>query len=341
MANQDTLHEQEERLQELSRFSVKLASSGYTAQNRKEIIVSGLLRYYRIQLQEAAGVRKLYRSADEMRKARILKPLKQKAWYKTRRGGTKVSAAKDFPLGREARQGNGKRYDAGEGKKEEDRQENKPRQLVVETPVFIPYTRESVVKKRLQEIDNLMGEATEYPAVTFVERCGGSTISDLLGRANPWANLWECGRSRCLPCQGRALLAQEQEEREIQRKGEVLLPKPGKDMTTAIPKCTSESVRYAMECWDCRKGGKKFMYIGETSRSAYQRGREHQEEVDLAKKSHPLVIHFQECHQGQQQQLLMRTVKVARTALERQVWESVHIDRLSDQGEACLNLKCE
>ena len=80
-----------------------MESSGYTAQNRKEILISGVSRYYRIQLQEAAGGRKLYRSVDEMRKVRILKPLKQKAWYKTRREGTKVSAAKDFPLSREAR----------------------------------------------------------------------------------------------------------------------------------------------------------------------------------------------------------------------------------------------
>ena len=78
------------------------------------MIVSGLSRYYRIRLQEAAGGRKLYRSAGEMKKARILKPLKQKAWYKARRGGTRVSAAKDFPLSREARQKRGKRYDTGE-----------------------------------------------------------------------------------------------------------------------------------------------------------------------------------------------------------------------------------
>ena len=70
--------------------------------------------------------------------------------------------------------------------------------MVVENLVFIPYTKESAVRRRLQEIDNLMGEATVYPNVRFVERCGGSTISDCLGRANPWANYWECGRSQCL-----------------------------------------------------------------------------------------------------------------------------------------------
>merc|ERR1711867_350022 len=37
----------------------------------------------------------------------------------------------------------------------------------------------------------------------------------------------------------------------------------------------------------------------------------------------------------------MRVLKSARTALERQVWESVYIDRLSGKEEACLNLKSE
>ena len=46
--------------------------------------------------------------------------------------------------------------------------------MVVATPVFIPYTKESAVKRRLQEVDNLMGDAMGYPSVRFVERCGGS-----------------------------------------------------------------------------------------------------------------------------------------------------------------------
>ena len=37
----------------------------------------------------------------------------------------------------------------------------------------------------------------------------------------------------------------------------------------------------------------------------------------------------------------MRTLTLPRTALERQIWESVWIDRLSTKPEACLNLKSE
>ena len=52
-------------------------------------------------------------------------------------------------------------------------------------------------------------------------------------------------------------------------------------------------------------------------------------------------MHFEERHGGEEQELLMRMVREANTALERQVWESVMIDRLSDSLEMCLNLKSE
>ena len=84
----------------------------------------------------------------------------------------------------------------------------------VETPIFIPFTRESKLKKRLQEVDRLIGETTGTPACRLVERCWGSTIVGLLGRNNPWVLEWDLGRMECLICQGRQLLAGEKELRE-------------------------------------------------------------------------------------------------------------------------------
>ena len=80
-----------------------------------------------------------------------------------------------------------------------------------------------------------------------------------------------------------------------------------------------EGAGYLLECWECRLSGQEAKYVGETSRSTYQRGREHQKEVDEAKRSHPLVSHFQKVHQGNKQIILMRTVRETRTAMERQV----------------------
>ena len=111
---------------------------------------------------------------------------------------------------------------------------------VVETPVFVPYTKDSTLKKKLQEVDRMLGEATNSPTVRFVERCGGGTVIDLLGRSNPWAKEWQCPRTNCLPCKGRYLLSTEEDAR---KPGEgPPLPRPGKEETVAVPKCTGEIV---------------------------------------------------------------------------------------------------
>ena len=83
--------------------------------------------------------------------------------------------------------------------------------------------------------------------------------------------------------------------------------------------------------------GRKALYVGETSRYPYQRGREHCKEVEDAKKSHPMIIHFSEKHEGCRQEIVMRTIKETRTALERQAWESVAIERLARDPENLKN----
>ena len=62
---------------------------------------------------------------------------------------------------------------------------------------------------------------------------------------------------------------------EIERAKELeVRPLPKKESGT-IPDCTRESIGYALECGDCRMQGVIRRYIGETSRSAYTRGKEH------------------------------------------------------------------
>ena len=62
----------------------------------------------------------------------------------------------------------------------------------------------------------------------------------------------------------------------------------------------------------------------------------------MGKKTHPLVDHFTEQHQGRPQFVLLRLVKQAETAMERQIWESVYIDSLAAEcPQGFLNLKSE
>ena len=212
----------------------------------------------------------------------------------------------------------------------------------METPIFIPYTKDSTLRKRLQEADDRLGVETNSPSVKFVERCGGSTLINILTRSNPWISEWNCGRKECLPCKGRMMLACEEAERPEPKPGDPALPRPSREQVRASPKCTSEGFGYKIECWPCRLVGKTFAYIGESSRSPYQRGREHWQEVDMRKPNHPLTIHSEEEHEGREIEILMRVIKQTETATERQVWESVMIDSLARKDpKGCLNLKNE
>ena len=56
---------------------------------------------------------------------------------------------------------------------------------------------------------------------------------------------------------------------------------------------------------------------------------------------HPMVIHFEEEHNGVQQVTLFRITGRHMTPLDRQVQESVNIEERARRSEECLNLKKE
>ena len=105
---------------------------------------------------------------------------------------------------------------------------------MVETPIFVSFTKDSKLRKRLQEVDDTIGEATNSPGVRFVERCGGGTLIELLSSSNPRAKDWTCERNECLPCKGRLLLAGEEELRPVLSPGAAPLPKPSREDTKAV-----------------------------------------------------------------------------------------------------------
>ena len=64
----------------------------------------------------------------------------------------------------------------------------------------------------LQEKDDMVSELMNKPALRFVEK-GGSTILDKVGQSDPWKGETFCQRENCLHCQGRYILAQEEEDK--------------------------------------------------------------------------------------------------------------------------------
>ena len=64
-------------------------------------------------LQEKVGIRKLYRTSEDMREGRVLKPLNTTTWYKSRRGGSKIATILDNPI----RQPTEERDKGGDGRR--------------------------------------------------------------------------------------------------------------------------------------------------------------------------------------------------------------------------------
>ena len=161
------------------------------------------------------------------------------------------------------------------------------------------------MRDKLQESEDVISEMMGAPALKFVEK-GGTTIYQKLGQSDPWKGDTFCQRDDCLHCQGRYILAEEEEDKVMS--GCSLKYAPPKGTSTSLPGCTSEGITYALECLSCRKKGTKRIYIGESSRSAYQRGKEHLKDVREGVLDHPMVQHFWEEHGGKQQEVMMRVL---------------------------------
>ena len=107
--------------------------------------------------------------------------------------------------------------------------------------------------------------------------------------------------------------------------------------------------RKVSECKDDDRQTKEVVatpvkYIGETSRSAYERLREHYKDFEnLSTKSH-MIKHYIECHRDIKKEEMRFNVKVLKTfrsAFERQIGESVYINFNLKNGSKLLNSKNE
>ena len=172
----------------------------------------------------------------------------------------------------------------------------------------------------LREEEKIMENLTGY-RVKYVEKAGTS-IGDLLCRSDHWAGRL-CGREACLLCNTK------------QATGENLRQS-----------CTKRNVVYEIWCHTCKQADERraeeqgrdakkikiFKYIGESAKSAYERGLEHQRDrTSLSTKSH-MLKHAVDRHEGADPEKLefrMKVLRYHRSAFERQVSESQEIKRNS------------
>ena len=98
LRHMDRLHSIEDKREVLRDYIQKMCDSGYSHDTRMEIIKSGTRKYYRQVLQQETGGQRINRGPEEMWEKRRIKPLLNKSWYRSKRGGTKATAAKDLPF---------------------------------------------------------------------------------------------------------------------------------------------------------------------------------------------------------------------------------------------------
>ena len=106
-----------------------------------------------------------------------------------------------------------------------------------------------------------------------------------------------------------------------------------------LGRCQEQGLVYNIKCLRCAHEGKTMVYIGESSRTGYQRGLEHLRGLRDQLDASPLWKHQLVAHKGEETAYTMEVEETFRTPLERQVAEGVRIN-LQKKGLS-MNSKSE
>ena len=97
---------------------------------------------------------------------------------------------------------------------------------------------------------------------------------------------------------------------------------------------------YRLSCETCKEGEKKVSYVGETSRTAYDRGLEWLTSLRRGDSSNPLEAHALEEHPNAPREFKMEILKMAESPLIRQITEAMLITEYGESS-TILNSKGE
>lgn len=164
-----------------------------------------------------------------------------------------------------------------------------------ESVIFVPSTPRSELQQKYQrEIDR------HGLRIRAVER-GGRTVKSSLQRSNPFRSA-TCGRQSCFVCE-----------------------------TEGRGSCEKEGVTYEIECASCKENGERAVYIGETSKNAYTRGKKHLQDLDGKLAGSVMWRHCREKHDSCISDFTMGVTGHCRNdSMLRQISEAVRIHGSSD-----------
>ena len=155
----------------IEQYTRQAKNSGWNLREARELVISGYAGWIRKRRRRRENGEDLYRSAAASLPARVKSKLTGKeTWFKQK----KRRIQDEFDQGGEKRM-NKKRKMTKESEEKEER---------VVGVMFVPYTVEGELARRLREAEKELGKQTGV-RLKIVERSGNSLV-DLLHQADPW-----------------------------------------------------------------------------------------------------------------------------------------------------------
>ena len=180
------------------------------------------------------------------------------------------------------------------------------------TVLFVPRTPggklATLIKQAEQEISEITGNK-----IKIVEKAG-KMLKRIIHKSNPWA-AEDCYRDECLVCTN------------------------GGDENNGD--CRVRNILYQTTCLPCKATGTEAVYWGESSRTAYERGKEHLGDFKSQSEKSHMYRHQLEDHSENDGMVRfsMKVHKTFQSAFNRQIYEAVMIMR--NEGKKLLNSKEE
>ena len=328
---------QEDKNKIVEEFTQELKCSGYTFTMAKTITQSGLKGWMTRRRNREKNGQEFYRTAKASAYSRERKKLLGKeTWYKN-------CPETDDESPRKFRKTNNCTRIPTDDKNNKNKNTNSKDEKIsynktIKSVMFVPFTRNSELAKRLRNNEENLFNLTRT-RVKVVERAG-IKIQDLLTTSNPWKGA-DCGRQYCLICLTK-LLTEKNLRQECTRRNLVYETKCLTCEQEEISKLENE-LEDKSQIKEALKNIKKHIYIGETNRSAYERGWEHCNDLAKLSNSSHMLRHLVSEHEHQDFSEIkfgMRVIKFTKTSFERQILEAVVIEQENKKNNI-LNSRTE
>ena len=347
----------EERVSIVDHYTQQLVNSGYGEEQIRDIVESSLKGI--VRKEERRVKRKYqYRCAEETLEERNRRKLTENVTWFREENEEEEDEQKQ------------KRKEA-EGAWSQWRKVNKKRKRIqnsieidgkkkIMSVLFVQHTERSALAKKLREkLETL--EKVGNIKIKVVEKTGDKP-TDLLHKSDSWEER-KCERKDCMVCENageddklgqckkRSVIYETFcltcEETEKKKKAKKIEEKETEQVMKNKKKRKIEDVQKEENKQNEKKKEERNViakYIGETGRSAYERGVEHWRDFENCDENSHMMKHYLLRHKDLRKEdvkFAMRVRKKFRSALERQVGEAITIDRVRRSGQELLNSKSE